>query len=135
MASAMVEEAQMSSIFRYDKPHESELIALLKSEPDWNSFTGPDSISGFKKSLLSSETYVYKVESKICGYLRALVDEFGIYVSELYISPSYRNNGYGTELLKRIQQEHPNQDVYVLSDEDLYYESLGCKCVGSVFRL
>jgi len=125
----------MSGIFRYGKPHESELIALLTSEPDWNSFTGPDSINAFKDALLSSETYVYKIENKICGYLRALVDEFGIYVSELYISPSYRKNGYGKKLLKKIKQEHPNQDVYVFSDEDLYYDKLGYKRVGSIFQL
>lgn len=125
----------MCNIFRYDKPHESELIALLKSEPDWNSFTGPDSINAFKNALLTSETYVYKIESKICGYLRALVDEFGIYVSELYISPSHRKNGYGKELLKMIKQKHPNQEVYVLSDEDPYYERLGYKRVGSIFQL
>jgi ribosomal protein S18 acetylase RimI-like enzyme len=125
----------MCNIFRYDKPHESELIALLKSEPDWNSFTGPDSINAFKTALLTSETYVYTIESKICGYLRALVDEFGIYVSELYISPSHRKNGYGKELLKNIKQKHPVQEVYVLSDEDSYYERLGYKRVGSIFQL
>ena len=125
----------MSNIFRYDKLHESELIALLTSDPDWSSFTGPDSINAFKSALLSNETYVYKIESKICGYLRALADEFGIYVSELYISPRHRKNGYGKELLKKIKQEHPNQDVYVLSDEDIYYEKLGYKRVGSIFQL
>ena len=125
----------MSNIFRYDKPHESELIALLKSEQDWSSFTSPDSINAFKNALQNNETYVYKIESKICGYLRALVDEFGVYVSELYISPSHRKNGYGKELLKKIKQEHPNQEVYVFSDEDLYYERLGYKRVGSIFQL
>lgn len=125
----------MSNIIRYDKPHESELIALLKSEPDWNSFTGPDSINAFKNALLSSETYIYESQSKIYGYLRALVDGFGIYVSELYIAPSYRKNGYGKELLRKIKQQHPDQDVYVFSDEDLYYEKLGCKRVGSIFQL
>lgn len=125
----------MSSIFRYGKPHESELIALLESEPDWNSFTGTGSINAFKNALLSSETYVCKIENKMCGYLRAIVDEFGIYVSEIYVSPSHRRKGYGKELLKTIKQDHPNQDVYVFSDEDLYYERLGFKRVGSIFQL
>jgi ribosomal protein S18 acetylase RimI-like enzyme len=125
----------MSNIFRYDKTHESELIALLKTEPDWNSFTGAGTIDAFKSVLLSSETYICKSRSEVCGYLRALVDGFGIYVSELYIAPGYRNNGYGKELLRKIKQEHPNQDVYVFSDEDLYYEKFGCKRVGSMFKL
>ncbi|TNF35623.1 MAG: N-acetyltransferase [Gammaproteobacteria bacterium] len=125
----------MSNIFRYDKTHEPELIALLKAEPDWNTFTCPGKINAFKMALLDSETYIYESQSKVCGYLRALVDEFGIYVSELYIAPGYRNNGYGKELLRMIKQQHPDQDVYVFSDEDLYYEKLGCKRVGSVFQL
>ncbi len=118
-----------------NKAHEAELIALLMSEPDWNSFTRPDTINAFKNSLLSSETFVFESQSKICGYLRALVDGFGIYVSELYIAPSCRKNGYGKQLLRKIKQQHPDQDVYVFSDEDLYYEKLGFKRVGSIFRL
>ncbi len=125
----------MGNIFRYNKAHEAELIALLMSEPDWNSFTRPDTINAFKNSLLSSETFVFESQSKICGYLRALVDGFGIYVSELYIAPSCRKNGYGKQLLRKIKQQHPDQDVYVFSDEDLYYEKLGFKRVGSIFRL
>lgn len=125
----------MGNIFRYDKRHESGLIALLKAEPDWKSFTDAGSIDEFKKVLLSSETYICTCQSGVCGYLRALVDGFGIYVSELYVGPGCRNNGYGKELLRTIKERHPDRDVYVLSDEDLYYEKLGCKRVGSVFRL
>lgn len=125
----------MSNVFRYDKRHESELIVLLRTEPDWDSFTSEGSIDEFKNALLISETYICKSNSEVCGYLRALVDGFGIYVSELYIAPIHRNNGYGKELLSKIKQEHPDQDVYVFSDEDLYYEKLGCKRVGSVFQL
>ena len=125
----------MSSIIGYDKTYESELIALLKKEPDWNSFTCEGTIDVFKSALLSSQTYICKNQSEVCGYLRALVDGFGIYVSELYVAPAFRNNGYGRELLKELKQDHPDQFVYVLSDEDLYYEKLGCKRVGSLFQL
>ncbi len=125
----------MSDITKYDKAHEAELIALLESEPDWNAFTSPEAIDTLKDALLRSETYVCTTEGKVCGYLRALVDGFGIYVSELYVAPSHRNRGHGRQLLQKIQQQHPQQNVYVLSDEDLYYEKLGCKRVGSVFQL
>ena len=125
----------MSNIHCYDKRHESELIALLKAEPDWNSFTSEDTLDVFKHALLNSETLICKCHGSICGYLRALFDGFGIYVSELYVAPLYRNKGKGKELLNKIKQQHPNQDVYILSDEDRYYEKLGCKRVGSVFRL
>jgi ribosomal protein S18 acetylase RimI-like enzyme len=125
----------MSNIFRYDKRHESALLALLKAEPDWNAFTGADSIETFKNVLLSSETYICIYQSGVCGYLRALVDGFGIYVSELYVAPGCRNNGYGKALLRTIKEQHPDQDVYVFSVEDLYYEKLGYKRVGSIFQL
>ena len=125
----------MNNTFKYDKAYESELIALLKKEPDWDSFTDAGAIEVFKSTLLSSQTYICKSQSEVCGYLRALVDGFGIYVSELYVAPAFRNNGYGKELLKALKQDHPDQAVYVLSDEDLYYEKLGCKRVGSVFQL
>ncbi|MGD9254898.1 MAG: GNAT family N-acetyltransferase [Chromatiales bacterium] len=125
----------MSNIHRYDKSHESELIALLRAEPDWNLFTCEGNRDVFKHALLNSETLICKSHGNICGYLRALVDGFGIYVSELYVAPGYRNSGNARELLQKIKQQHPNQDAYVLSDEDRYYEKLGCKRVGSVFRL
>lgn len=125
----------MSNIFKYDKTYESELIALLKKDPEWNSFTHTGTIDVFKSALLSSQTYICKSQGEVCGYLRALADGFGIYVSELYVAPAFRNNGYGRGLLKELNQNHPDQIVYVLSDEDLYYEKLGCKRVGSVFQL
>ena len=125
----------MSHIFRYDKTYESELIALLEKDPDWNSFTCKGKIDVFKSALLSGLTYICKSQGKVCGYLRAMVDGFGIYVSELYVAPASRNNGYGRGLLKELKQGHPDQVVYVLSDEDLYYEKLGYKRVGSVFQL
>jgi ribosomal protein S18 acetylase RimI-like enzyme len=125
----------MSNILRYEREHEVELMALLENEPDWSSFVSEGAIDTFKKSLLESETYLCESDGRICGYVRALIDGFGIYVSELYVSPRCRGNGYGAELLDRVKREHPNQDVYAFSDEDLYYERLGYKRVGSVYKL
>ena len=125
----------MGNTSKYDTTYESELIALLKKEPDWSSFTDPGKIDVFKSALLSDQTYICVSHGEVCGYLRAIVDGFGIYVSELYVAPAFRNKGYGKELLKELKQDHPDQVVYVLSDEDLYYEKLGCKRVGSVFQL
>ena len=125
----------MNNITRYQKENERELLALLGEEPEWGSFLTDDAIDTFKKALLESDTFVYESQGNICGYLRALIDGFGIYVSELYVAPQYRGNSFGEELLRRIKQEHLNQDVYVFSDEDLYYEKLAYKRVGSVFQL
>jgi ribosomal protein S18 acetylase RimI-like enzyme len=125
----------MCNILRYEKRHEDELLALLKNEPDWSSFTSDVAIGRFRESLLNSESYICESPGEIYGYIRALVDGFGVYVSELYVAPQYRNKGYGKELLGKVRQAHIEQEVYVLSDEDLYYEKLGCKRVGSVFQL
>ncbi len=125
----------MSNIQKYEKELEAELLVLLRAEPDWNSFTNEGAVDAFKKSLLDSETYICQCQGKICGYLRALVDGFGVYVSELYIAPKYRNKGYGRRLLGRIKSAYPHQDVFVFSDEDLYYEKLGFKRIGSIFQL
>ncbi|WP_191905899.1 GNAT family N-acetyltransferase [Nitrincola iocasae] len=85
----------MSNILKYQKEHELELIFLLGKEPDWSSFLSDDAIDTFKKSLLESETFLCESKGKICGYLRALVDGFGIYISELYVAPEFRGNGFG----------------------------------------
>lgn len=125
----------MSNIFKYQREHEDELLALLRNEPDWSSFVSEGVIDTFKEVLLQGGTYLYESQGNICGYIRALVDGFGIYISELYIAPVYRGNGYGAALLGKVKQTHPNQDVYVLSDEDRYYEKLGYNRVGSIFQL
>ncbi len=122
-------------ICKYDKSYEPELISLLTAEPDWTSFTREESIETFRGALLSSETYICKSDGEVCGYLRALVDGFGVYVSELYVAPHQRKKGNGKALLSKLKRVHPDRDVYVLSDEDLYYEKLGFKHVGSVFQL
>ena len=125
----------MARVLNYKKEHEGELIALLGKEPDWSSFLSDDAMDTFKQVLLESETFVCESTGTICGYLRALVDGFGIYISELYVAPHYRRHGYGSQLLAKIKHKYPNQPVYVLSDEDAYYEKLGYRRVGSVFQL
>lgn len=125
----------MGNIFRYDEMYESDLIALLKREPGWIEYTCADKIDIFRAALLRSRTYVCKHQSEVCGYLRTLVDDFGIYVSELYVAPAFRNNGYGRGLLEELKKDHPDQVICILSDEDSYYEKLGCTRVGSVFQI
>ena len=122
-------------IEKYREEYEEELLALLKKEPDWNTYTNEQSLEVFKSTLLNSETYICKGDSCICGYIRAIVDTFGVYISELYVAPNFRKNGYGKALLAKVKSQYLGQEVYVLSDEDLYYENLGYKHVGSVFQL
>jgi ribosomal protein S18 acetylase RimI-like enzyme len=123
------------AILEYGKCHEDELLQLLATEPDWGDFLAEGALERFKMALASSATFVCQSNNRICGYIRAIVDGFGIYVSELYVAPPFRNRGFGGELLRRIGYEYRQADVYVLSDADKYYEKLGLKKIGSVFRL
>ena len=125
----------MAEILRYHPALETDLLALLSAEPQWADFTAADAIDRFRRALQASETYVCRVDGETCGYLRALVDGFGIYVSELYVAPTHRDRGLGRQLLARLKQAHAAEAVYVLSDEDAYYEKLGFARVGSVYRL
>ncbi|MBV5261991.1 GNAT family N-acetyltransferase [Synechococcus moorigangaii CMS01] len=135
MDQSITQKIFMGNILRYDKQHESALLFLLINESDWQTFTNEQNLKIFKEALLTSETFICEHNHEICGYLRALVDAFGLYVSELYVAPSYRNQGHGKKLLQRLKKEHPQKNLYVLSDEDLYYQKLGLKQVGSVFQL
>jgi len=125
----------MPTILAYDARFEDELIALLGRDPGWADFTKADTLEVFKTALSTSRTYLCADQGRVCGYLRAVVDGFGLYVSELYVAPHARRAGHGKALLARIEQDHPDRPVYVLSDEDWYYEVLGLKRIGSVFEL
>lgn len=125
----------MFEIYKYKLIHEEKLLLLLSIEPDWNSFTDDNSIEKFKQALLNSETYIAVANGEICDYIRALVDSFGVYISELYVFPSQRNQGCGRSLLMELKEKHSDQNVYVLSDEDCYYEKLGFNRMGLIFHL
>lgn len=125
----------MREILAYRVEHEPELLALLAAEPDWREFMSAESLPRFCTALRDTLTLICLDDGRVCGYLRALVDGFGVYVSELYVAPAARRRGHGRALLQHLRDAHAGQDVFVLSDEDAYYEKLGCARVGSVFRL
>lgn len=120
---------------KYEREHEIELLAILGCDPDWSSFLTEDIVGAFREALLEGETYLCEQQGIICGYIRAVVDGLGIYVSELYVAPAYRGSGYGVALLDKVRHAHPGKDVYVLSDEDSYYEKIGYRRVGSIYKL
>ena len=122
-------------IAKYQPQHESKLVSLLTEDPDWESFVTTANLEKFRQALHCSDTYVLLNDTAVYGYVRAVVDAFGVYVSELYVCPSRRHSGYGRALLNRVKCENRDSDVYVLSDEDKYYQKLGCDRVGSIFQL
>jgi len=99
-------------------------------------FTKDSLIASYKKRLLESVTYVCLEKGIFCGYLRALLDDrFAVYITELFVSPEWRNRKIGRKLVRKVKMDFGHLTVYVLSDEDAYYEKLGFRNVGSVFEV
>mgnify|MGYP001823195712 CR=1 FL=1 len=129
-------EIRRMEILRYRREHEDALISALEGDPDWDMFTNEKSIEGYKKRLIESVTYVCLENGVLCGYVRALLDEyFAVYISELFVTPKWRNRAIGKTLIKKVKMDFSHLTVYALSDEDAYYEKLGYRNVGSVFEI
>jgi ribosomal protein S18 acetylase RimI-like enzyme len=124
------------AILRYKPEHQDALISSIGEDPDWKAFVSQRSVDKYKKSLRESLTYVCYEKGVFVGYLRALHDDdFSIYISELFVVPEWRNRTIGRTLLAQVKKEFPDLNIYVLSDEDAYYEKLGYGKVGSVFEV
>ncbi len=123
-------------IIKYKPEHENVVLAALKADSDWNMFTNADAIGLYKLSLKENITYVSYHDGEFCGFVRAILDDgFAVYISELYVIPERRNQKIGRSLLERVKLDFSKLTVYVMSDEDAYYEKLGYKRIGSVFEL
>lgn len=123
-------------ISRYRPDDEKAVISAITRDPEWEIFTGKDAIDNYRKSLEASVTYVCYDQGEFCGYLRAIQDDaFALYISELYVVPQKRSRGIGSSLLAQVGRDFHGVRVYVLSDEDAFYEKAGYKRVGSVFQI
>lgn len=123
-------------ISRYTPDDEKAVMSAIGKDPEWEIFTGRDVIDNYRKSLEASVTYVCYEQEEFCGYLRAIQDDaFALYISELYVVPEKRNRGIGRALLAQAGRDYHGLRVYVLSDEDAFYEKAGYKRVGSVFQI
>jgi len=123
-------------ILKYKLEHEEAILSAIKKDPNWDIFTNDATLGNYRKSLSTSITYVCYNRDNFCGYLRALLDDgFAIYISELYITPQWRNNGIGKLLLSRVKIDFGRLTVYALSDEDAYYEKIGYQKIGSIFEI
>jgi GNAT superfamily N-acetyltransferase len=79
---------------------------------------------------------MFVTRKKIFGYLRAILDNgIFVYISELFVVPEMRNRKIGRALITKLKIDYSNLSVYALSDEDLYYEKLGYKKSGSVYKI
>ncbi|HHU18621.1 MAG TPA: GNAT family N-acetyltransferase [Clostridiales bacterium] len=124
-------------IRRYSKADETLLFDLLINEgDDWIDYHGPVGRIKYIKALESSITYIAYDENLVCGYVRCREDDgFGVYIYDLLVRKTHRGRRIGKTLLERVCEDFPNQPVYVMSDVDPYYEKLGYRREGSIFKI
>jgi len=123
-------------ISAYKTDDEKDVLTAIKQDPNWDIFTNINARDSYKSSLINSVTYVCRHNAEFAGYIRAVLDKnIAIYISELYVVPRWRNKNVARNLLAKVKADFSELPVYVLSDEDAYYEKLNCKKAGSVFQL
>jgi len=90
----------------------------------------------YKTALGASITYVAYQGNFLCGFSRS-IDDCGIYiyVCDLLVRPACRGKGLGHRLMEWLYKDYPDRVIYVMSDEDGYYEKLGYLREGSVFKV
>lgn len=109
------------------------LLQLIQSEgQEWEDYLNPK----YRTSLERSITYVAVVEDELCGYLRSMNDPgFFVWVLDLLVHKDYRGHAIGRKLMERVSIDFPDQDVFVMSDVDPYYEKLGYEKEGTIFKV
>lgn len=123
-------------IRKYNKiDDEKSLMEMIGAEEGWD-YANETLAEKYKTALETSITYVAYVGDDLCGYSRSLCD-FGeyIYVCDLLVKSAFRGENIGKKLMECIYHDYPNQTVYVMSDEDGYYEKVQYKRVGSIFEV
>ena len=114
-----------------------KLMEVIDSEgEEWSCYSSGPAREKYKKSLAKSITYVAYSANVLCGYSRS-IDDFGfyIYVCDLLVLEFYRGNAIGRQLMECLTIDFPDQEIYVMSDVDGYYQKLGYKREGSIFQV
>ncbi len=110
-----------------------DLLKLVQSEgEEWKDYLKPS----YRKALENSITYVALIGEELCGYSRSLGDSgLFIWIIDLLVNKNRRGLSIGKKLMECILTDYPDIDVFVMSDVDPYYDKLGYKKEGSIFKL
>jgi len=113
--------------------HYQQLKALIASEgAEWADYLN----DSYKAALATSVTYVAIADGILCGYSRSIKDhQLYLWVIDLLVHKDYRGHHLGSGLLEVLLQAYPDYEVYVMSDADGYYDKLGYKQEGSIYRV
>jgi len=110
---------------------------MLAELGEWADYYDDNGISvQYQTALRNCIVYVAVEEETVCGFIRVRDDDgFCIIVYDLLVHKNHRGKNYGRTLISHVCSEFPGTDVYVMSDEDGYYEKQGYRKVGSIFKL
>ena len=111
---------------------------MLAELGEWSDYYDDNGISSqYHVALKNCIVYVaVDDDDTVCGFIRVRNDDgFFLVVYDLLVHKNHRGNNYGRMLINRVCSDFPGIDVYVMSDEDGYYEKQGFKKVGSIFEL
>lgn len=125
-------------IRKYDSTKDEEkLMQLIRNQgDDWDCYWGEKTSHLYRENLKQSIVYVAEEEGEIVGYSRSLEDPgFYVYVCDLLVEKSYRGKHLGNKLMQIIYQEFRHHIVYVMSDVDAYYQTLGYRKEGSIYQV
>lgn len=125
------------SVRPFEMEDDAALFALFEREgEEWKDYWEADNRETYRAVMAESINYVILHDGTLCGYIRCHQDgAYGVFVYDLLVDQAYRGRHYGKRLLERVREDHPGQELYVLSDSDPYYEKLGFELVGSIFLL
>jgi GNAT superfamily N-acetyltransferase len=106
---------------------------VIESEgEEWKDYLAPSYLNALQKSL----TYVVLVDDELCGYSRSIKDNhLYVWVIDLLVHKEKRGMNLGKQLMECILQDFPEYETYVMSDVDGYYEKLGFRKEGSIYRV
>jgi len=124
-------------IKKYTPEDEAKLFDLIENAGDeWKAYWQGAGKEKYRNAIVDSIVYVVYVGETLCGYARCRQDEpTGIYVIDLLVNPKFRGNEYGRLLMEKVVEDFPDTTVYVNSDVNPYYEKLGYKAIGTIFKV
>ena len=119
-----------------DQDYEN-LLKLIRTEgEEWDFYTTGDGKIKYRKALQNSLTYVVMVNGNLSAYCRSINDsDLYIWVIDLLVQKEHRGHSIGKMLMERLNSDFPDQETFVLSDVDQYYQKLGYTKEGTVFKV
>lgn len=89
----------------------------------------------YQLALHLSTVFVLLINDQICGYIRCKEDDgYGVYVYDLLVHRDVRGQALGKRLMDHVYAYFNHQPLYIMSDEDGYYERLGYARIGSIYQ-